>query len=83
MTYPFICNDLIGFVLRRIEWWQGAVNFAVAWVGYFGFEASTVTSCSDVIKVQVLLVGLVLLLQGFIENIWVIPDLEMIIIIKY
>lgn len=65
-----------------IEWWQGVVDFAVARVGYFGFEASTrgratgVTSRGDVIEVQVLLIGLILLLQGFIEDVWVIPDLK-------
>lgn len=78
MTYPFICDDLIGSILRVIEWWQGVVDFAVAGVGYFCFEASTRCRAAgvDVIEVQVLLVGLILLLQGFIENVWVIPDLE-------
>lgn len=82
VTYPFICDDLIGSVLRGIEWWQSAVDFTVAWVCYFGFEASTgcraarVASWSDVIEVQVLLVGLILFLQGFIEDVWVIPDLD-------
>ena len=82
MTYPFICNDLIGSVLGGVDRWQTVVDFAVARVGYFGLEASarrraaSATSWSNVIKVQVLLVGLILLLQRFIEDIRVIPDLE-------
>lgn len=78
MTYPFICDDLIGSVLRGIEWRQGVVDFAVARVGYFAFEASAWCRAAgvDVIEVQILLVGLILLLQGFVEDVWVIPDLE-------
>lgn len=40
MTYPFICNDLIGSVLGGVDRWQTVVDFAVARVGYFGLEAS-------------------------------------------
>ena len=73
---------MIGSILRGIELWQSVIDFVVARVGYFGFEASTrcraagVISRSDVIEVQVMLVGLILFLQGFIKDVWVIPDLE-------
>lgn len=80
--YPFVCDDLIGSLLGGIDCWHDGVVFAVACIGHFGFKTSAwhrtagVTSWSDVIEIQVLLVCLILLLQSFIQHVWVIPDLE-------
>lgn len=38
-TYPFISDDLIGSILGGVERGHCDVVFAVACIGYFGFEA--------------------------------------------
>lgn len=82
LTHPFVCDDLIGSILRRIQRRQTVADFAIAGVCCFALQtrsrcrAARVTGRGDVIQVQVLLISLVLLLQGFIEDVGVIPDLN-------
>ena len=74
VLYPFIGDDLIGSFLDGVDGRKRGVGLAV------GLEACTRGRApgvgSDVIQVQILFVGHVLLLQGLKQHVWVVPDLH-------
>ncbi len=77
-THPFVSDDLIGFLLQLVE--TQSTNWVWIFQG-FGFltgccGTSGGTCGSDVIKVQVLVTGQVLLLQGLVQHVWMVPDLK-------
>lgn len=72
-TYPFVGDNLVGLLLQLVETQPsdgvGALQgLGLGWV---------LTACRrHVVQVQVLLVGQALLLQGLVQNVWMVPNLE-------
>ena len=74
-TYPFISDDLVGLLLHLS---QAESANRIRTIERFGLliGCCLATGGGDVIQVQVLLTGQVLLLQGLVQYVRVIPDLQ-------
>jgi len=74
LLYPVIGDDLIGSFLDGVDGRESCVGLAVGLeAGASNWRAPGVGG--DVIQVQVLFTGHVLLLQGLKQHVWVVPDL--------
>lgn len=74
-AYPFVGDDLVGLLLQSVETQPsdavGVLRGLALLVG--GWAAGV--AVGDVIQVQVLLIGQILLLQRLVQHVWVVPDL--------
>ena len=75
-AYPFVGDGLVGPLLDGVEWWQGGGVDTGGGIASLGPGGTAGCGGAEVIQVQVLLISQVLLLQGFIQNVWMVPDLE-------
>lgn len=78
--YPLVGDDLIGSLLYRVHAQHRQVPFALGGVCGLALRAGGGTAGvprgSEVIKVQVLLIGQALFLQSLIQNVRMIPYLR-------
>lgn len=74
-AYPFVGDDLVGLLLQSVETQPAdAVGVLRSLALLVGGGAAGV-AVGDVIQVQVLLIGQILLLQRLVQHVWVVPDL--------
>lgn len=78
LTYPFISDDLVSFLLQLVETQPTDGRWVLCGFGLLiGRRGTPGRTCGgDVLKVEILVAGQVFLLQGLKQHVWMVPNLS-------